>query len=314
MLPSRVALRWPLGQPPSPEDIFSSAPNNIFTNDLQNQHGDDPYTIVVYKNQVHGELEFRTADVNGEERGKFAHCLWNAGILMAELVGGRETEGKGMSVDRGNGVYISGEEANWGIENWWVSKEEEHLWSVRGETVLELGAGVGLAGIMSVLSGAEKVAITDYPIPAILDAIQGNVCKNIEASLWPLVSIGGHKWGCLDTPFAKDNAHGYTRILAADCLWVTNEHKDLVRSMLHFLSPSPDARIFCIAGFHTGRTKVAMFFEEVVPESGLEIEELLEMDVDGKRREWRRERDGGTEHIGERNKWLVVARLKQSTR
>jgi hypothetical protein len=81
--------------------------------------------------------------------------------------------------------------------------------------------------------------------------------------------------------------------------------------MLHFLSPSPDARIFVIAGFHTGRAKLTPFFEEVVEQEGLEIEDLYEMDVDGVHRNWLPERDGGREDIGGRKRWLVVSRLRR---
>ena len=61
----------------------------------------------------------------------------------------------------------------------------------------------------------------------------------------------------------------------------------------------------------TGRAKVVPFFEEVVPQQGLEVEDIYEMDADGARRPWATERDGGTENIGERKKWLVVARLRR---
>ena len=90
------------------------------------------------------------------------------------------------------------------------------------------------------------------------------------------------------------------------------EHESLAQSMLHFLSKEPSARIYCIAGFHTGRAKVAPFFEEVVPEQGLEVEDIYEMDVDGQRRPWDKERDGGLENMGERKKWLVVARMRRA--
>ena len=92
------------------------------------------------------------------------------------------------------------------------------------------------------------------------------------------------------------------------------EHENLAKSMLHFLADTPDARIYCIAGFHTGRAKVAPFFEEVVPEQGLEVEEIYEMDADGKRRPWVKERYGGQEDMGERKKWLIVARLRRAVR
>jgi hypothetical protein len=156
-----------------------------------------------------------------------------------------------------------------------------------------------------------QVTITDYPATPILETLKTNVAKNVPAQLQSRVRVEGHQWGSTNTPFESSGAHSYTRILAADCLWMPWEHQSLAQSMLHFLTETPDARILCIAGFHTGRAKVAPFFEEVVPQQGLEVEEIYEMKADGKRRPWAKERDGGTENIGERKKWLVLARLKR---
>ena len=89
-----------------------------------------------------------------------------------------------------------------------------------------------------------------------------------------------------------------------------DQHENLAFSMLHFLSKALDARVYCIAGFHTGRARLAPFFEEVVPKCGLEIEDIFEMDAYGKRRDWSKER-AVVEDIGERNKWLVIARLRR---
>ena len=80
--------------------------------------------------------------------------------------------------------------------------------------------------------------------------------------------------------------------------------------MVHFLADSPDARVLCIAGLHTGRARMAPFFEEVAPKRGLQVEDIYEMDGGGKRREWSSERSG-VEDIGKRNKWLIVARLRR---
>ena len=130
-----IDLRRPEGRELDPEDIFGSSLGGVFTDDLQNQHGDDPETVIVYKNASHGNLEFRTADINGEEeRRKMAHYLWNAGVLMAELVGGKPSEEQ--IVQR----HVDGSEC-WKHGEWWMSTEEENLWSVRGESVIELGAG-----------------------------------------------------------------------------------------------------------------------------------------------------------------------------
>lgn len=138
LLPSLISLRRPTSAPLEPEDIFSSSLGGIFADDLQNLHGDDPETVILYRSAKYGELELRTADVNGEEqRRKFAHYLWNAGLLVGELVGGRATDEEAAnSVEDGDGGADG-----WKEGEWWVSKEEEKRWSVEGETVLELGAG-----------------------------------------------------------------------------------------------------------------------------------------------------------------------------
>lgn len=126
MLPSLIRLR-PLveSSQPEPEDIFTSSLGLVFTDDAQNMHG-DPDNVVIYKSPNFGEIDLGVADPQGEdERRKFAHYLWNAGILMGELVGGRP------------GRFTGGEQSR----EWWVGKDEEKLWDVRRQAVLELGAG-----------------------------------------------------------------------------------------------------------------------------------------------------------------------------
>lgn len=122
--------------------------------------------------------------------------------------------------------------------------------------------------------------------------------------------IIGHEWGVLDDNFSKKNQYRFSRILAADCFWMPSQHLNIVRSMLHFLTHESDGRIFVVAGFHTGRARLAAFFDIAV-EEGLQIEEIYEEDVEGKRREWLKERNGGKENVTERKRWLVVARLKR---
>ncbi|KAF2172078.1 hypothetical protein M409DRAFT_62894 [Zasmidium cellare ATCC 36951] len=258
-----------------PEDIFAAAPGLIFTDDLRNMHGDDASTLV-YKSRKFGNIELKTADPEKEnDRRLFAHYLWNAGIKMAELI-----------------------------------SEEDSGWSVNGERVLELGAGVGLDGIVATLAGAREVFITDYPSDVLLENIRRNVKKAIPDDLRSKYHIQGYEWGDVTSPFAHANEHSFTRILAADCYWMPHEHENLVKSMLHMLSLEPSARIFSIAGFHTGRAKLALFFQEAVSQ-GLGVESIYEEDAEGNRREWMEERDGGTENVTERKRWLVIAILKR---
>jgi hypothetical protein len=95
----------------------------------------------------------------------------------------------------------------------------------------------------------------------VIENIRRNAAKNIPTQLSENCRVEGHAWGILDTPLAMENKHRFTRILAADCYWLSGQHENLVRSMLHFLSLEPTARVFVIAGFHTGRARLANFFE-----------------------------------------------------
>ena len=163
---------------------------------------------------------------------------------------------------------------------------------------------------MSVLGGAEEVVVSDYPASEILANIIVNIKRNVPAALQSRIDVEGHEWGVLTDDFSQAYHHAFTRILAADCLWMPWQHVNLVLSMLHFLSHEQDARVWVIAGFHTGRAKLAPFFE-VAMEHGLEIENIWERDADGQLREWTHVRDGGKEDISGRKKWLVVAILRR---
>ena len=139
MLPNLLRLIPDTPASPDPEDIFSSSLNTLFPDDLQVQHGDSE-TRILYRSAVHGDLEFRCADVSGEEdRTKFAHYLWNSGVLMGEIVGGRDVEGKGNG---GEGEDEWGRREFSGGKTWWIDEDEEETWAVNGHRVLELGAGV----------------------------------------------------------------------------------------------------------------------------------------------------------------------------
>lgn len=116
-------------------------------------------------------------------------------------------------------------------------------------------------------------------------------------------------WGDFSSDFASSHQGCYTRVLAADTLWLVSEHNNLAKSMEYFLSTANSARVLLIAGFHTGRAKISAFFEEAVPKNNLEVEHIFEMDANGRRRTW--DADAAEEPVGERKKWLVIARLKR---
>jgi Lysine methyltransferase len=151
-----------------------------------------------------------------------------------------------------------------------------------------------------------QVALTDYPSPPLLQTLRLNACRNISDPLLSNIKVEAHLWGDTASDFAKNHGHNYDRVLAADTLWLTSQHENLAKSMSHFLARNSKARVMIVAGFHTGRPKVAHFFE-IVPNFGLVVDQIWEMDSDGTRREWDPQREGV---IGEGKRWMVLAVLK----
>jgi nicotinamide N-methyltransferase len=124
MLANLIQVEYQSQSALDPEDILSSSLSTIFTDEKHNQFGDSTSKIIYDSN--YGNLTFRCADVRKEDQGKFADSLWNAGILMGEFLGGKHTNLR-KSWSDGKG--------------WWLSDEEQAIWSAKGQKVLELGAG-----------------------------------------------------------------------------------------------------------------------------------------------------------------------------
>jgi len=213
-----------------PEDYLSTSLGVIFPDDITNQHG-DPSTPVIYTSPKFGKIFLSLADPVGEgSRRLFAQYLWNAGVFVAvriedAIVGARKGGGEGESRgdeedeerDEGEGAgAVSGnreEERDdsvepgrgMGRENWSritgrsrsgsPKRVEKDAWDVHSETVLELGAGSGLAGIVAVKAGAKEVVITDYPAEEVLANLRENVERNLSPEERERCWVRGHEWG-----------------------------------------------------------------------------------------------------------------------
>lgn len=162
-------------------------------------------------------------------------------------------------------------------------------------------------GIAAALAGCKEIVLSDYPSRKILDNLENNVERNVPAHLREhgKVIVQGHDWGALFSRFAVTYAQRFTRILCADCLWMDFAHRSLALSMLHFLSLTEDSRVWVLAGFHTGRIKVASFLDIAI-QVGLEVENVWEQDADGNERDWDRAREDT-----ERNRWMMICVLKR---
>ncbi|OQD66763.1 hypothetical protein PENPOL_c004G08838 [Penicillium polonicum] len=306
----------------SSEDLFSAFLPHLFPDDAPSFHG-DPGQHLLYSSPRYGDLNIMVpsypsssqkrseeiaagqakadGSVNPVDEGRklFAHFLWSAAMVVAE------------GVEQADTPIAPGE-----VETE-AQRGSRELWSIKGESVLELGAGAALPSVICALADASKVVATDHPSsPAFSGAIAFNIEHNLAKRTPKVageVSMHPHEWGVLDDSFATANKGGFSRIVAADCFWMRSQHENLARTMQWFLSPG--GKVWVVAGFHTGRAIVAGFFETVL-ENGFVIESIYERDLvarleDGGeiRREWVPVREGeGTEN---QKRWCVIAVLKR---
>lgn len=306
-LTSRITLKG--DEPAGPEDYLSTSLGVIFPDDVTNQHGDAEHSLLYASPQLPRPLLIELADPEGEtDRRLFSHYLWNASLLLAELIerdslDTTSTEAETETEAKGLGAGLS--------------------FDTRGLDTLELGAGTALPSMMAGLLGARSVVVTDYPAPAVMKTLRENVARNVKPDLAPIgqgslvtasVLVEGHEWGVFESAasssFPASHAHCADRLFVADCLWMPWQHASLRRSIGYFLKRDEAARAWVVAGFHTGRAKMAGFFDAAAlrEEGGVEVERMWERDCDGVERAWDEGRD---DDITERKRWLVVAVLKR---
>jgi hypothetical protein len=330
-LASRITLQETL--PPEPEDILSASLGVIFPGDTVNQHGDAEHSSFLYTSpHLPRALLLELADPRGEEeRRLFSHYLWNSSLLLAEFVE-RDTLGLAEQGEGEEPSEVGGE------------KKEEVSFDVKGLDVAELGAGTGLPSIMAGLLGARKVLVTDYPSEAVLDTLRRNVERNTKPEMAPplppaqpaaqddrreeedkgakeegqrgkgAVQVEGHSWGDFPPSFTPHH-HAYDRVLVCDCLWMPWQHDNLAHSISYLLAETPTARAWVVGGFHTGRARMAGFFDgEFLRREGvgLEVERIWERDCDGVERAW--DAEGEEDDPTVRKRWLVVAVLRRVRR
>jgi hypothetical protein len=139
-----------------PEDVFGAFLPHLFPDDAPSFHG-DPGQCLLYSSPRYGELEIMIPSYPGqtgkqseevavglereeggnqakEERQLFAHFLWSAGMVIAEGV-----ENADCQATEKDSVSHT---------------EAREIWSVYGETVMELGAGKFLEVIQCQISSS----------------------------------------------------------------------------------------------------------------------------------------------------------------
>lgn len=277
-----------------PEDLLSSALNTLYPDDVANVHGESGSTLVYTSPHLRSPVPLRLSEPAPTDVKLYSHHLWNSSLLLAELI---EADTLGL---RGDGEAL------------WANVR----FDVAGRDVLELGAGTGLASIMTGLVGARRITATDYPSPAVVETLKHNVERNVKPGLAPegttptsQVLVCGHSWGELDDEFSIANRHAFDLVVAADVLWMPWQHDNLRSSLGHFLSTDEGARCWIVGGLHTGRDKIGQFLDaEALGEFGLQLEHVWERDCERVEREWQAVRE---DEFSLRKRWLIVIILKR---
>lgn len=108
-------VRKPQVSDPCPEEHYENAVGLLFPDNVQTYHG-DAGSHLTYLSTRFGDIELGLSQPDDQsEHVLFAHHLWNSGIQMSEFI----SQANDSTTDLRDG-----------------------RWSVEGEKVLEVGAGV----------------------------------------------------------------------------------------------------------------------------------------------------------------------------
>ncbi|XP_064354516.1 EEF1A lysine methyltransferase 3 [Dromaius novaehollandiae] len=133
---------------------------------------------------------------------------------------------------------------------------EEQRLDFRGKSVIELGAGTGIVGIVAALLGGD-VTITDLPVA--LEQIRENVQRNVPATLAPQPRVRALSWGLDHGAFPR----GYDVVLGADIVYLPETFPLLLRTLRHLCGPRSVALLAAKMRREHG---AGLFFETLLPQ------------------------------------------------
>ncbi|PWN41123.1 hypothetical protein IE81DRAFT_324845 [Ceraceosorus guamensis] len=155
--------------------------------------------------------------------------------------------------------------------------------------ILEVGAGAGLPSLVAARLAASlshsasrgcmartdniHVTVTDYPSAPVLSALQASVRKEGTH-----IEVRGLEWGNEEAEsrlFSETSGTGFDVILAADTLWLTDQHPLLLQTFRRLLKREKNAVILLAFGFHTGPF-AALKFLKLAAEAGLVVGRMKE--------------------------------------
>ncbi|PFH60582.1 hypothetical protein XA68_10683 [Ophiocordyceps unilateralis] len=200
--------------------------------------------------------------------------------------------------------------------------EAHHLWNgaklaadyfegrpetVRGKTVLELGAAAGLPSLVAALLGAERVVMTDFPDPELVAVMQRNidVCdaqyghtddmeeqhdddddddqgeKVTKGRIARTVEAVGFVWGSdprrLTARLGSEATTQFDVIILADLLFRHSEHGALIKTISETLRRTTDSAAYVFfTSYRPWKQHLDMAFFDVARAAGFVVGQVAE--------------------------------------
>ncbi|QCD82077.1 S-adenosyl-L-methionine-dependent methyltransferase [Vigna unguiculata] len=152
---------------------------------------------------------------------------------------------------------------NWPSEDVLAHYCLSHADIFRSKKVIELGSGYGLAGfVIAAATGASEVVITDGN-PQVVDYTQRNIEANSGAFGDTVVKSMTLHWNQEDITNLADT---FDIIIASDCTFFKDFHRDLARIVKHLLSKAGSSEAIFLS---PKRGNSLDLFLEVAKENGL---------------------------------------------
>ncbi|PVU97167.1 hypothetical protein BB561_000729 [Smittium simulii] len=181
----------------------------------------------------------------------------------------------------------------WGHYLWNAAKVlvkflQQNTHFIKEKNILELGAASGLPSLASVMLGAKKVVMTDYPDANLIENMNFNALENFPSEIKNgTLVVDGFIWGKDVSPLLKHLPEGqsYDTLILSDLVFNHSEHKALLKSCKELFMGTESsiksnnakaALVFFSHHIPKNADKDISFFEVAQNQFGFKVEKVLE--------------------------------------
>ncbi|KAI9680639.1 MAG: nicotinamide n-methyltransferase [Caeruleum heppii] len=155
---------------------------------------------------------------------------------------------------------------------------------IRGRTILELGAGAGLPGLVCAMHASDQVVVTDYPDADLVDNLRHNISQTAHLRSSSSICAEGYLWGSPTDELLShlpDPAAGFEVLILADVLFNHSEHEKLVWTITRTLTRSETSKaLVFFTPYRPWMLDRDLAFFDVARAKGLVVKKVLEHVMD----------------------------------